>query len=181
MVPPIHNNPVIRVCVTRTLDDLLFLNRHIIGNSRWMRQMRWIGALMTFPAIGWAFVPLDEGSPPGLRWMVMLGLLVLPTWFCVVVPLTQSFAVRKQWRTNPALHEPMTFVFSESAMETSAESFSATTSWRNIAKAERVGSRIVLSMGQNLFHIVPENAFETSKDYDAFCKLVDAKVPKCRL
>jgi len=97
------------------------------------------------------------------------------------MPLLYSYAIRRLWRTAPEMSEPVTYIFSESGVQTIGQTYSTTVSWSSIGTAERISSIIFLGTGQRLFYVVPVKAFESEADFEGFCNLVEKNVAKCNL
>jgi hypothetical protein len=171
---------VIRVQVQPSVNNLLVLSRHLIGKQLFYRFLWWLSVLMVLCALWVPFTTLEGDPSIGARFLIGLGVLVIPLLVFIGLPLTISYSVRRHYQAAPELREPITYVFSHSDIQAVGNTFSATTAWSNFVSAERAGSFYFLGTAQRLFYIVPFEAFQSEEDRKAFCKLVATNVPKCK-
>ena len=111
------------------------------------------------------------------NWM---ALLVLPCLIFVVIPAMLYVFGRKRWRDAAELHEPRTYEFSDSGVTCSGRTFSGSTQWVNIRRAEVSGPLILLWMSQRTAHIIPVVALGNQEKAEEFKSLIRQKVQDSR-
>lgn len=81
-------------------------------------------------------------------------------YFAVIFPLLSLYMVRKSFKGNLRLQEPMIYQFTEQGVACSGESFSATYSWDKLYKVQTFQGWLLIyhsSMGYNLIKLQPDD------------------------
>jgi hypothetical protein len=111
----------------------------------------------------------------------LLPMLITPTLFFVIIPLSVYRAAKRRWRDSLELREDRTYSFTEAGIQVTGTTFAAFVAWSHIVAARRSTDQVVLSTGQQLFYLIPVRAFESDEMWDRFCRLVESKVSGTRL
>jgi hypothetical protein len=166
----------ISVTVTPAFADYLRLNLRFVFRS----PLILIAGLLPLFAV--LFQLLMPGIQLGLNDVVrLLPVLIFPTLFFVVIPLSIYRAAKRRWRDSSELREERTYTFTEAGIQVTGATFAAFVAWSHIVAARRTGDLVTLRTGQQLFYLIPVWAFESDAIWERFCQLVEAKVNDTRL
>jgi hypothetical protein len=159
-----------------TLEDYLFLNRHVLSFGLRVAFVVVIGIIALSAALPFLMPrPADGAEEMNWQayWRSIIPLLVAPF---VVAPLVVLFlrrAARKRWNAAEELRVPRDYEFSDDGVRMSGGSISGAMEWRHIVQAEMANGFVLLKTGQNQYYYFPTSVLP---DFNAFLNLVSKHV-----
>lgn len=84
--------------------------------------------------------------------------LIFGTLF-LLMPIMVFFQARKNYDTQPRLHHPITYTFTESELRTEGNGFSGNSSWSSFTKRQEIGKFILLYVSKSAAEILDTSLF----------------------
>ncbi len=169
---------ITRVEYTPNFGDYLRFQKTFRRRS--FRVARAIAILFTICFLLAPWIP-SEGNPSLLMgYRDYLFALIVPGMVFVIVPLCVYIGTRRQWKRAAELHEPRIYEFSDAGLSTTGRSFSGSTQWANLRRAETNGPVVVLFTRQRAGYFIPLSAIGDAQQVEALKSLLRRNVPDCK-
>jgi len=99
-------------------------------------------------------------------------------FFLICVPFAFYLFAGIMYKSTKAVHEPLSYKFSRDIIEVHGVTFTSSFQWAHIQKIREIDKSIVLQINQQLALVIPEKAFASVSDLEAFknlCLLANKK------
>jgi len=96
-------------------------------------------------------------------WIVFFLLI-----FNALVPISIYRNANANYRSTKALHEPVTYDFSDESFTASGPSFNTTMQWRSLYQVKELKNWFLLYTSKQVLMMIPKRAFGTIEQLDAF-------------